>query len=64
VAANAVYTYFGTVAKFNSDAATSGTTLNTNLAAGYGVQTVNQTATDPVTGMPIYLWVLQNGTLI
>jgi hypothetical protein len=63
VAANTVYTFCGTVVQFNNAAATSGTTLNTNLAAGYGVQSVVPQSTAP-TGDQIYLWVLQNGTVI
>jgi hypothetical protein len=62
--ANLVYTFCGTVTEFNTTAATSGTTLNTNLAAGYGVQSVVPQSSRTSTGEVVYLWVLQNGTVI
>jgi hypothetical protein len=58
---NLVYIFTGTLAQFSTAAATAGTTLNTNLAAGYVVASVVPYQMGP-DGTEEFAWTLNSLT--
>lgn len=58
--ATTVYNYTGTLLQFTKDSTTALTTLNTNLTAGYLLQSVTELYAQ-ADGQQVFLWSFQTG---